>query len=193
MAKMDTIQEAAWSDPPFTVVVPVSYFPPQVDSWRISIPSAASCVHYYSAGRAISPFFMTLERDEASARMGDLLLRGWTMLADACDTCYTPLMEDRHSGERVCVKCGDGGASDAKGEADVEGILTPPEVRGVTRDERPPCRGGQKRGGTRTIFGVGGILDGVFCFDIIVCECDLSRMLLTCYHTILRPHFSRPP
>ena len=41
---------------------------------------------------------------------GDLLLAGWTMLRDACESpgCHAPLMEDRRSGsgEVVCAKCG---------------------------------------------------------------------------------------
>ena len=48
---------------------------------------------------------------EPSAAMGDLLLKGWTMLGEACPACggTTPLMRKRgggvNGGETYCVKC----------------------------------------------------------------------------------------
>ncbi|CAD6187746.1 unnamed protein product [Caenorhabditis auriculariae] len=42
-------------------------------------------------------------RDRASEKMGQLLLRGFTMLDASCDTCHTVLMEK--GGVRLCVKC----------------------------------------------------------------------------------------
>ncbi|KAK6026727.1 Sjogren'S syndrome/scleroderma autoantigen 1 [Ostertagia ostertagi] len=43
-------------------------------------------------------------RDEVSKKMGELLLRGVTMLDAYCQTCSGILMEDR-SGVRTCVTC----------------------------------------------------------------------------------------
>uniref|UniRef100_A0A915AMD0 Sjoegren syndrome/scleroderma autoantigen 1 n=1 Tax=Parascaris univalens TaxID=6257 RepID=A0A915AMD0_PARUN len=43
-------------------------------------------------------------RDRVSMKMGDLLLRGYTMLNAYCDVCSGILMEDRQ-GVRVCVTC----------------------------------------------------------------------------------------
>lgn len=43
-------------------------------------------------------------RDQVSMKMGDLLLRGYTMLNAYCDICSGILMEDRQ-GVRVCVTC----------------------------------------------------------------------------------------
>uniref|UniRef100_A0A0N5AF04 Sjogrens syndrome scleroderma autoantigen 1 n=1 Tax=Syphacia muris TaxID=451379 RepID=A0A0N5AF04_9BILA len=43
-------------------------------------------------------------RDQVSKRMGDMLLRGYTMLDAYCDTCTGILMEDRR-GNRECIQC----------------------------------------------------------------------------------------
>ncbi|EGT34731.1 hypothetical protein CAEBREN_12220 [Caenorhabditis brenneri] len=43
-------------------------------------------------------------RDEVSKRMGELLLKGQTMLDEYCQTCSGILMEDR-TGVRRCVTC----------------------------------------------------------------------------------------
>ncbi|KHN73646.1 Sjoegren syndrome/scleroderma autoantigen 1 [Toxocara canis] len=43
-------------------------------------------------------------RDQVSSKMGELLLRGYTMLNAYCDICSGILMEDRQ-GVRVCVTC----------------------------------------------------------------------------------------
>ncbi|GMH38995.1 hypothetical protein BSKO_06893 [Bryopsis sp. KO-2023] len=39
------------------------------------------------------------------ASIGELLLRGWTMLAQSCDDCRVPLMQDPQSGGKLCVNC----------------------------------------------------------------------------------------
>jgi uncharacterized Zn finger protein (UPF0148 family) len=46
------------------------------------------------------------KRDDASARLGEKLLQGWTMLASHCpsDDCFTPLMRNRE-GKMFCVGC----------------------------------------------------------------------------------------
>ncbi|GLD99427.1 hypothetical protein PINS_up008146 [Pythium insidiosum] len=46
-------------------------------------------------------------RDQASARLGEKLLQGWTMLATHCpsDDCFTPLMRNKQ-GQMFCVGCG---------------------------------------------------------------------------------------
>uniref|UniRef100_A0A1I8AVM4 Sjoegren syndrome/scleroderma autoantigen 1 n=1 Tax=Steinernema glaseri TaxID=37863 RepID=A0A1I8AVM4_9BILA len=43
-------------------------------------------------------------RDEVSKRMGDLLLKGYTMLDQYCDQCQGILMESR-SNELICLQC----------------------------------------------------------------------------------------
>ncbi|PAV56368.1 hypothetical protein WR25_15480 [Diploscapter pachys] len=43
-------------------------------------------------------------RDEVSKRMGEMLLKGYTMLDAYCDTCAGILMEDKN-GVRRCVQC----------------------------------------------------------------------------------------
>ncbi|KAJ0411012.1 hypothetical protein ATCC90586_003614 [Pythium insidiosum] len=45
-------------------------------------------------------------RDQASARLGEKLLQGWTMLATHCpsDNCFTPLMRNKQ-GQMFCVGC----------------------------------------------------------------------------------------
>jgi uncharacterized Zn finger protein (UPF0148 family) len=42
----------------------------------------------------------------ASASMGELLLGGWTMLAEGCEQCHVPLMRNPNGQEDVCVGCG---------------------------------------------------------------------------------------
>jgi len=42
--------------------------------------------------------------DRASSAIGEHLLQGWTMLADACPTCGSPLMSLR-DGPKTCVLC----------------------------------------------------------------------------------------
>jgi len=42
--------------------------------------------------------------DRASSAIGEHLLKGWTMLADACPTCGSPLMSLR-DGPKTCVLC----------------------------------------------------------------------------------------
>lgn len=41
------------------------------------------------------------------AKLGDLMMQGWTMLADACfkESCRTPLMKDNISKQIYCVGC----------------------------------------------------------------------------------------
>lgn len=36
---------------------------------------------------------------------GDLLLRGWAMLAENCPRCQVPLMRDPKTQDRLCVNC----------------------------------------------------------------------------------------
>ena len=40
----------------------------------------------------------------ADKRLGELLLRGWTMLADNCSVCNCPLMRNP-DGKKYCVQC----------------------------------------------------------------------------------------
>ena len=40
----------------------------------------------------------------ADKKLGDLMLRGWTMLADSCITCRCPLMRSP-DGQKYCVNC----------------------------------------------------------------------------------------
>eukprot|EP01084_Bolivina_argentea_P093275 167787_1 len=42
--------------------------------------------------------------EDASAKIGELLLKGWTMLAQHCDKCQTPLMRLR-GGQPMCCIC----------------------------------------------------------------------------------------
>ncbi|KAG1673711.1 hypothetical protein FOA52_010580 [Chlamydomonas sp. UWO 241] len=44
-------------------------------------------------------------RKECSKSMGELLLKGWPMLAETCFDCQVPLMKDPASGDRLCVNC----------------------------------------------------------------------------------------
>jgi len=51
------------------------------------------------------PGIMPRTRDEATARIGELLLRGHVMLADACNVCAMPLMQDRATMLKQCTQC----------------------------------------------------------------------------------------
>ncbi len=42
--------------------------------------------------------------DNASGKMGELLLKGWTMLGSSCEDCYVPLMRNKQMDE-ICVVC----------------------------------------------------------------------------------------
>ncbi len=42
--------------------------------------------------------------DNASGKMGELLLKGWTMLGSSCEECYVPLMRNKQMDE-ICVVC----------------------------------------------------------------------------------------
>ena len=63
-----------------------------------------------AAAAASDPDLPGPDREPSSA-MGDLLLKGWTMLGEACPACggSTPLMRKRgggaNAGETYCVKC----------------------------------------------------------------------------------------
>jgi uncharacterized Zn finger protein (UPF0148 family) len=48
-------------------------------------------------------------RDAVSSQLGERLLQGWSMLADLCPICGTPLMSERvgKTEEIACVGCGD--------------------------------------------------------------------------------------
>ena len=37
--------------------------------------------------------------------MGQLLLKGWTMLEECCDECSVPLMRSRDKKVEYCVQC----------------------------------------------------------------------------------------
>lgn len=50
-------------------------------------------------------YTMSASRSEATAEMGELLLRGWAMLAEACPQCHIPLMEEKPTGKKLCVGC----------------------------------------------------------------------------------------
>ncbi|KAH3732365.1 hypothetical protein Pelo_16803 [Pelomyxa schiedti] len=46
---------------------------------------------------------------DVSGRLGELLLKGWTMLAETCPVCVdagVPLMRERRTMKMLCVKCG---------------------------------------------------------------------------------------
>lgn len=52
-----------------------------------------------------STFGQRMEKgQDASARIGELLLKGWTMLAEHCDKCQSPLMSLR-GGTPMCCVC----------------------------------------------------------------------------------------
>ena len=42
---------------------------------------------------------------DASKSMGELLLKGWTMLEDSCIDCQCPLMRNKNM-EKLCCSCG---------------------------------------------------------------------------------------
>jgi uncharacterized Zn finger protein (UPF0148 family) len=42
--------------------------------------------------------------NEASSKMGDLMLKGWCMLGSSCDDCNVPLMKSKQ-GDEICVVC----------------------------------------------------------------------------------------
>ena len=47
------------------------------------------------------------EDKSVEAKLGDLMMQGWTMLADACfkESCQTPLMRDNVSKQIYCCGC----------------------------------------------------------------------------------------
>jgi len=44
------------------------------------------------------------KQDIASKKLGELMLKGWAMLADVCEDCDIPLMRNRQN-EKLCVSC----------------------------------------------------------------------------------------
>ena len=50
---------------------------------------------------------MVDQKDNISVekKLGDLMMQGWTMLADACFGCQTPLMKDNVTKQIYCVGC----------------------------------------------------------------------------------------
>jgi uncharacterized Zn finger protein (UPF0148 family) len=51
---------------------------------------------------------MSREKKDAdsSMAMSELLLKGWSMLAESCPDCYVPIMRSRDKSEQKCVGCG---------------------------------------------------------------------------------------
>jgi len=48
----------------------------------------------------------TVRSNQVSKLLGDYVLRGWTLMAEGCPMCYTPLVGDRRSTQRIyCVNC----------------------------------------------------------------------------------------
>eukprot|EP00798_Chlamydomonas_sp_ICE-L_P015796 gene15796-21920_t len=60
----------------------------------ISAPAALLC-----------PVHAVMSSKDVSKDMGQLLLKGWTMLAENCPPCQVPLMRDPKSKDRLCVNC----------------------------------------------------------------------------------------
>ena len=76
--------------------------------------------------------------------MGDLLLKGWAMLADVCPACSIPIMEARFgsdAGTRLCVGCGGNGLPEASAcaEAEVEENDRPTEVESGSNSPAAPA------------------------------------------------------
>jgi uncharacterized Zn finger protein (UPF0148 family) len=55
-------------------------------------------------GIKMTPEERKKREDNASGRMGELLLKGWTMLGSSCEECYVPLMRNKQMDE-ICVVC----------------------------------------------------------------------------------------
>ena len=51
---------------------------------------------------------MSREKKDAdsSKAMSELLMQGWSMLADTCPDCFVPIMRSRDKKEDKCVGCG---------------------------------------------------------------------------------------
>ena len=47
---------------------------------------------------------MESKKDDASSKLGVLLLKGWTMMEEACYDCNVPLMKNKQN-ELLCVNC----------------------------------------------------------------------------------------
>jgi uncharacterized Zn finger protein (UPF0148 family) len=62
-----------------------------------------------------------------SQTLGDLLLQGWTMLNDACDSCNIPLMQNPYKTETLCVKCN----RDFQKEGGLAGAVVEDEVMDI--------------------------------------------------------------
>jgi Sjogren's syndrome/scleroderma autoantigen 1 (Autoantigen p27) len=90
--------------------------------------------------------------------MGDLMLRGWTLLQDSCAVCATPLMRDA-TGTLLCVTC-EAESADSNLDATATGIgtaITVPHTAEIESPELqstalatvpPPARLSQRRPGT---------------------------------------------
>ncbi|TNV83913.1 hypothetical protein FGO68_gene8158 [Halteria grandinella] len=52
----------------------------------------------------ISPVEYKKREDEASGKMGELLLRGWSMQGNSCEDCMVPFMKSKQ-GDEICVVC----------------------------------------------------------------------------------------
>ena len=55
-------------------------------------------------GLKLTPEERKKREDNASGKMGELLLKGWTMLGSSCEECYVPLMRNKQLDE-ICVVC----------------------------------------------------------------------------------------
>lgn len=55
-------------------------------------------------GLKLTPEERKKRENNASGRMGELLLKGWTMLGSSCDECSVPLMRNKQMDE-ICVVC----------------------------------------------------------------------------------------
>ena len=67
----------------------------------------------------------------ASQNMGALLIQGWTMMEESCDTCNVPLMQSRDKKQELCVECNKNYVQSAK---PVE-VKKPVEVVPAQKDE----------------------------------------------------------
>ena len=127
----------------------------------------------------------------ASASMGELLLSGWTMLAEGCAQCHVPLMRNPNGLEDFCVGCGrrtssPGVSTEAAvpqspevGDRECIGAVELPEeehaLGSFTRAEPSLGEGGQERPASPASKLADKMLEG---WKMLADHCPLCRMPL---------------
>ena len=81
----------------------------------------------------------------ADKKLGELMLKGWTMLSESCDTCNCPLMRNP-DGQKYCVNCEVWVYDNKKKEQKKFSELFPSRINQMKQEKKEIIQKNEKKG-----------------------------------------------